>query len=251
MNHASDSGTPRPDEQDGAAPLPLAIPGMHEQIVMHVVACAPPSTHPRAVDIGAGQGAFARQLLQAGYQVDACDLFPEMFRCEGVTCRFADLHEPLPFESDQFDLAVSIEVVEHLESQLRFFKEVHRVLKPEGTFIFTTPNIASLKSRLRFLFSGFFYSHGPLDPMEKDAVSQHIAAFTPDRYRFLLGQAALELIELRTDQYQRSSLFLAWLAPLVWLYSRTKFGRGKGVEMENSIPALFGRTMIGIAKKVK
>lgn len=44
----------------------------------------------------------------------------------------------LPGES--FDLAVSVEVLEHVQDDEKFVSEVCRVLKPGGRFIMTTPN---------------------------------------------------------------------------------------------------------------
>ena len=41
---------------------------------------------------------------------------------------------------DSFDLVVSVEVLEHVEEDELFVKEVHRVLKTGGTFLMTTPN---------------------------------------------------------------------------------------------------------------
>ena len=233
------------------APRALAIPDMHDRLlpVIDQQIESIGESAPHVLDLGAGEGAFSHLLQERGYRVAACDLYPEMFRCPGVECRRADVHDELPYQDATFDAVISIEVVEHLESQLGLFEEVGRVLKPGGQFIFTTPNIASLKSRLGFLFSGYFYSHGPLDPEVHDPVSQHIAAFTPDRYRFVLARAGLELENVETDKYQKTSLWLSWLAPLIWCHSRRKYGRADGPRFENSAATLFGRTMIGMARK--
>lgn len=42
--------------------------------------------------------------------------------------------------SESFDLAVAVEVLEHVEEDERFVSEVARVLKPGGIFLMTTPN---------------------------------------------------------------------------------------------------------------
>ena len=42
--------------------------------------------------------------------------------------------------SESFDLAVSVEVLEHVQDDEKFVSEVCRVLKPGGRFIMTTPN---------------------------------------------------------------------------------------------------------------
>ncbi len=46
----------------------------------------------------------------------------------------------LPFANNSFDLVTANMVVEHLDNPSAQFQEVSRVLKPEGLFIFHTPN---------------------------------------------------------------------------------------------------------------
>jgi SAM-dependent methyltransferase len=45
-----------------------------------------------------------------------------------------------PFPDSSFDLVVSVEVLEHVEEDDRFVHQAHRVLKPGGVFLMTTPN---------------------------------------------------------------------------------------------------------------
>jgi SAM-dependent methyltransferase len=42
--------------------------------------------------------------------------------------------------SNSFDYAIAVEVLEHVEDDAAFVREVRRVLKPNGIFIITTPN---------------------------------------------------------------------------------------------------------------
>ncbi len=48
----------------------------------------------------------------------------------------------LPFNDNQFDTVVSWEVIEHIpqKTERQMFKEISRVLKPNGTFYLSTPN---------------------------------------------------------------------------------------------------------------
>jgi len=46
----------------------------------------------------------------------------------------------LPLKNDSFDLVTANMVVEHLDDPERQFREIYRVLKPGGTFIFHTVN---------------------------------------------------------------------------------------------------------------
>lgn len=43
------------------------------------------------------------------------------------------------FNNDMFDLIVSIEVMEHVESLNYYLQDIHRLLKPGGQFLWTTP----------------------------------------------------------------------------------------------------------------
>lgn len=44
------------------------------------------------------------------------------------------------FVDNSFDLVLSFQVIEHIENDVLFLKEIHRVLKPGGTAMITTPN---------------------------------------------------------------------------------------------------------------
>ena len=46
----------------------------------------------------------------------------------------------LPFKDNSFDGIISNEVFEHVDNRQTFVKELHRVLKPHGKLIITTPN---------------------------------------------------------------------------------------------------------------
>lgn len=48
--------------------------------------------------------------------------------------------QKMPFKKSEFDCLVCSEVIEHLADEAKFLKEAHRVLKPKGRLILTTPN---------------------------------------------------------------------------------------------------------------
>lgn len=54
---------------------------------------------------------------------------------------------PFPFEDNQFDSVVTFQVIEHVKKDAEFLREIHRVLKPGGMALITTPNIKMTLSR--------------------------------------------------------------------------------------------------------
>jgi (heptosyl)LPS beta-1,4-glucosyltransferase len=204
---------------------------------------------PRVLDLGAGTGNLSQLLATSGYDVEACDLDPALYQFAGTECRRADVTKQLPYDDSSFDGVICVEVLEHLDGHERLFAEVARVLRPGGAFLFTTPNVMSIKSRLSFLWTGFEHSFYPLEVGEQTPQEWHISGFGGNRYRFVLGLAGLELREVACDKLSRTSLAFAWLAPLIKLRSWLRHRRAAGAELNNSLPALFGRTMIGVAVK--
>ena len=227
----------------------MAIPGTHD-LVMGVLSQETPMTNQTHVlDIGAGEGALSERLKKAGASVTACDYAPEQFKAQGIECRKCDKSGTLPFPDGQFDLAVAVEVLEHIDGHAGFFHEVARILKPGGLFLFTTPNILSLKSRIQFLFTGSFYSFGLLEPFTDDPIHQHISPFTMNRYAWMLSQHGLSIHRVATDKVQTSSLLLSLLVPFIRLASLGQ-GRNTGLfQKQNSWLLLSGRKLVIVARK--
>jgi ubiquinone/menaquinone biosynthesis C-methylase UbiE len=61
----------------------------------------------------------------------------------------------LPFKDDSFDLVTANMVVEHLDDPRSQFLEVCRILRPDGLFIFHTPNARGYSTQLAKLLPEF------------------------------------------------------------------------------------------------
>ena len=64
---------------------------------------------------------------------------PEVTQRPGVEFRQAVV-PPLPFGDATLDCGISFQVIAHIERDREFVREVHRVLRPGGLFVVTTPN---------------------------------------------------------------------------------------------------------------
>ena len=221
--------------------VPITMPGIHDRFVPFFdgLVGAGGRGNIHVLDAGAGHGALSKRLYEAGFAVSACDFAPELFRYDAVECRRANLTERLPYDDATFDYVLAVEVMEHIADHEQFFREAHRVLKPGGRVVVSTPNILSLKSRLRFLLSGFFYSFKPI-VREKDDGLQHVASLTVDQYRYVAGRAGLTLETVSCDKYQRSSLALLWLWPAVYGFSLLA---GLDFKTHNTLDLLLGRIL--------
>jgi SAM-dependent methyltransferase len=172
---------------------------------------APIAFRDRSVlDIGCGTGAlgpvvaerggryvggdYHRHVLQFARPAPGCDYA----QCSGIQ---------LPFPDRSFDLILAFDVIEHLTGgkpwQLRFLKELARVLAPCGMILLTTPN--------------HWY---PYDAHTDLYFPHYLPRFLRDRYirlrnpGFLREHSTFENIQLMKPGFLRRSLRSAGLAPL-------------------------------------
>jgi len=93
------------------------------------------------LDVGCGREfPLSTHLLQCGAQIHGLDPLgsSEGFPA-GVTLRQGTAEE-IPYPDASLDVVISRCVFEHLAAPERAFREIKRVLKPEGKVVFLTPN---------------------------------------------------------------------------------------------------------------
>jgi SAM-dependent methyltransferase len=102
-----------------------------------------------AIDVGCGSGYGAEILAASGaVAVSGVDLAAEVvasaqrdYGSDAVSFVCGDA-AALPFEDGSFDLAVCFEVIEHLPLGSGVIEEMHRVLRPGGLAVISSPNPA-------------------------------------------------------------------------------------------------------------
>src|SRR4051794_6085987 len=99
----------------------------------------------RVLDVPAGEGALALRLSRLGYAVSCCDLYPEIFRLDGVEIRSGNLDTRLPYDDRTFDHVVCVEGLEHIQNPTNAVSEFSRLIKKDGKLIVSVPNIMNIE----------------------------------------------------------------------------------------------------------
>jgi 2-polyprenyl-3-methyl-5-hydroxy-6-metoxy-1,4-benzoquinol methylase len=97
------------------------------------------------LEVGCGEGRGVELLMSKASQFTAVDKIEEalqVLRKRFPAGKFISMNIP-PLGSlpdNTYDCIVSFQVIEHIENDVLFLKELHRVLKPGGVAMLTTPN---------------------------------------------------------------------------------------------------------------
>jgi SAM-dependent methyltransferase len=149
-----------------------------------------PATPGRLLDVGAATGFFVEQARAAGW--DAIGVEPSEWAAAyardelGVDVRTGTL-ESLQLPDETFDVVTMWEVIEHLSDPRATLAEAHRILRPGGRLVLSTPDAGSLAARItgpRWLGwrkvpeHVFFFDRVTLDRLLRQA------GFSPVRHRY-------------------------------------------------------------------
>ena len=95
----------------------------------------------RILDAGCGSGRNMVELTAHGTVtgVELSSVSVEIARRRGVGDVLEGSILEMPFPAESFDLAVSLDVIEHLDDDLRALKELRRVVVPGGRLLVTVP----------------------------------------------------------------------------------------------------------------
>lgn len=212
-------------------------------------------------DIPSGAGAFVKRLTDNGFTAVVAMDIEKSLVIDHEQFLYGDMTKPLPFADNTVDAFICIDGIEHIDPQFGFVAEVRRVTKVGGEFILSTPNISSLRSRMRWLLSGHHHKcNSPLDENNPNPL-HHIGMISFPELRYVLHTHGFKIEKVATNRVKTISWLYGLLVPLAWIY--TSYSYAKTARRDNttdinrevkksmlSVPVLFGETIIIRARKI-
>lgn len=196
------------------APAPIARMEIHETVARILDPCP----RGKLLDIPAGEGALTARLSKAGFSVQACDLYPEIFRVPGIDVRRGDLSGVLPYADGEFQYITCLEGLEHIENPHQAIREFARLLAPGGQLVISVPNILNIEERIKWLLNGYTSHFKPISEEhlrmrheqwgEKEEVVLHINPIAYTELRYILEKYGFVLTRAYRDKPK----------PNIWLY---------------------------------
>jgi SAM-dependent methyltransferase len=158
----------------------------------------------RVLDLGCGRGGVVELLwrdveLAAGLDPDVPSLSEH--RAPGMPA-VRGVGEHIPFAGETFDVVVCVWVLEHLKEPAQTLREVRRVLRRGGHFVFVTPNIRNpmmVANRIGKALPSLQRSLVPrvYGRVEADTFPVQYRANTASAIRSLAREAGLDVSDLR------------------------------------------------------
>jgi SAM-dependent methyltransferase len=148
------------------------------------------------LDVGCGDGRTAGVWLsQQARQytgVDVSSRAVEMARSIGLDAVCIEDAAALPFPDSSFDVAVCLEVFEHLFDPQLAAGEIARVLRPGGVLLATVPNVSHWKTRVDLAVRGRWDPRGDRLSVAQPWRDPHVRFFTPSSLGRMLRQRGFD-----------------------------------------------------------
>ena len=217
----------------------------------------------KVLDLGCGDGDYAKRLKDLGFDVIAGDIDLARFRYKNeIEFKHCDITKEMPFSANHFDYVLLMEVVEHLRNPYVVMPEINRIIKTNGSLVMSTPNILNLKSRLRFLIEGAYeyFREPPLDQVKNPReviFNLHLVPYRYHELEYLLSATGFKVERILTSLYEGygGGLLLPIIKFQSWQKERRVTKKGGSIDYGRihkillSKELLFGRHLIIKANK--
>jgi len=187
----------------------------------------------RVLDMGCGEGYGSAMLAERAGQMVGTDCSKEVIAHAAAKYPLPNVEfrcmpaEKQSFPDESFDVVVCLELIEHVEDYVAVMEQMHRVLKPEGTLIISTPN------------------KDVTSPGRKRPIHDfHVHEFTIAELRELCQRYFSE-VELYSQEnpFEKSRRIVRWLMALDFLRLRKLFPRRSKHRMKDGMRERLGETI--------
>ncbi|MEW6055640.1 MAG: methyltransferase domain-containing protein [Bdellovibrionota bacterium] len=151
----------------------------------------------RVLDLGCLGGQFSRLIQEQNNEVYGVEVNPraaEAAQSRGIRVKVFDLNDGIPFEDEFFDVVNATDILEYIFDTKFLLEECSRVLKSNGTLLFTTPNLNSLSNRIRVLTGGYL---GLMGAYPEDHFGEHIRIFNLSKLKELCEYTGFRVVDVR------------------------------------------------------
>lgn len=190
-----------------------------------------PDNNLKVLDLGCWDGSYAiryRKKTNMVYGIEDSSTSANRAKKRGIIVERGDFMKNNFFSKIKFDIVVAGEIIEHVFDTDLFIQKIHKILKPKGSLILTTPNVASLPRRILLLFG----KNPLLDNRIYGNTAGHIRYFTFEGIDKILQDNGFHIIEFCSDVVNFNNQGTMYSKFLPKLYKR------------------FGKTIIVTAEKI-
>ncbi len=195
---------------------------------MRTIEMIPPAPEPdsQLLELGANPY-FVTILLQRfhAYHLTLSNFFGEGHLPEGKgvqvmsNARYHERHEfefdhfnvetdRFPYPDEQFDVVLCCELLEHVShNPTAMLCEIHRVLKPQGLLLITTPNVLACQNFLKLAVGQNMYDRYS----GYGIYGRHNREYTPQEVTHLLQACSFEILKIQVEDIHPHSRWLVRL----------------------------------------
>ena len=161
----------------------------------------------KVLDVGCYDGRDTLKFVQAGNEVHGIEVLEEpakKAKSLGVNVAVFDMdkEKSWPYADNFFDVVVAGDIIEHVIDVDKFLANAHRVLKPGGYFLVSTPNLASLGRRLLLLFGkNPFIEISWRDKINGAPSVGHVRYFTMESLHRTLTMSGFAVEKITSDMF--------------------------------------------------